>query len=50
MVRDTQLYNRLNIQPNAGNSEIKAYRKLSLKWHPDKNVDNKEEATKNFKK
>lgn len=49
MAKDTILYDRLNINSNSTQSEIKkSYRKLSLKWHPDKNNDNKEEATKKF--
>jgi len=49
MVRDTILYDKLGVASNANESEIKkAYRKLSVKWHPDKNPDNKEEATKQF--
>jgi DnaJ family protein A protein 5 len=27
----------------------KTYKKLALKWHPDKNVGNEEEATARFK-
>jgi curved DNA-binding protein CbpA len=26
-----------------------SYRRLALKWHPDKNADNEEEATTKFK-
>jgi len=49
MVQDNILYDILNIKSDASESEIKkAYRKLSMIWHPDKNVDNKEQATKKF--
>lgn len=49
MTKDTILYDRLNIKSNASESEIKkGYRKASLKWHPDKNTNNKEEATLKF--
>jgi|SaaInlStandDraft_5_1057022.scaffolds.fasta_scaffold01041_16 DnaJ-class molecular chaperone len=49
MVKDTTLYDRLNLQSDATEKDIKkAYRKMSVKWHPDKNIDNKDEATKKF--
>ena len=49
MVHDTVLYDRLEIKPDVDDSEIKkAYRKLSFKWHPDKNPNDKEKATKMF--
>lgn len=51
MVKDTTLYDRLEIPPNADESQIKkAYIKLSKQWHPDKHDDDhKEEATVKFK-
>lgn len=50
MVKDTTLYDRLGLLPNATESEIKREgSKLSRKWHPDKNIDNAEEASTKFK-
>ncbi|CAB3402706.1 unnamed protein product [Caenorhabditis bovis] len=51
--REESPYTTLGISSNCDEIEIKkAYRKLALKWHPDKHTDekSKEEAEKQFKK
>ena len=43
------LYEIIGVDKNASSSDIKkSYRKIAMKYHPDKNPDDKE-AEKNFK-
>jgi len=42
-------YKILGVSRDADDKELKkAYRQLAMKWHPDKNPDNKEEANRRF--
>eukprot|EP01052_Picozoa_sp_SAG31_P033421 SAG31_NODE_3773_length_3894_cov_3.633922_4_plen_111_part_00 len=42
---DTAFYDTLELEPTASARDVKkAYRRLAMKWHPDKNPDNKEQA------
>ncbi|XP_028318550.1 dnaJ homolog subfamily C member 21 [Gouania willdenowi] len=43
-------YEVLGVKRDATDDELKkTYRKLALKWHPDKNLDNSDEAEEQFK-
>ncbi|XP_047227718.1 dnaJ homolog subfamily C member 21 isoform X3 [Girardinichthys multiradiatus] len=43
-------YEVLGVKRDAGDDDLKkSYRKLALKWHPDKNLENAEEAAEQFK-
>ena len=50
MVKDTVLYDRLNVKSDASDEEInKAFKLLARKFHPDKHTEeNKEEMTAKF--
>lgn len=47
----TSYYDLLEVAKTATKEELaKAYKKAALKWHPDRNIDNKEYAEEMFKK
>ncbi len=45
-----EYYELLGVQKNASSDEIsRAYKKLAIRYHPDKNIDNPDQAAERFK-
>ena len=50
MVVDTHYYDTMGVVPTATDDEVrKAYKRLAVKYHPDKNPENREESEAKFK-
>jgi molecular chaperone DnaJ len=50
MAAKEDFYKQLEVDKNASEAEIKkSYRRMAMKFHPDRNKDNQEEAEKKFK-
>lgn len=47
----TPFYKELELENDASEADVKkAYKKLAMQWHPDKNTENQEDAEIKFKK